>query len=193
MHLKFLALRLLKTVHMRKLFVTICLAALTVMLSGSTYAADYSDYINIETVLHSGNSAVSGTFDISDDGFNGTAESINWADVQFVVYDNDSNRDVVKMTVGGDYTAGGSVRNGFNLFGGTLLGEALLDLSLDGIIGFTIHWLSGDAFRVSEAALSVQTISNAQPVPDGGSTVMMLGLALLGFGTLHRKLKASRA
>jgi hypothetical protein len=177
---------------MPKLFVTVWLVALAIMSSSSTYAADYSDYVNIETVIHSGNPSVTGTFNIADDGFNGTSESINWADVQFVVYDNDSNRDVVTMTVGGDYAGSGSVRNGFNLFGGSLLGEALLDLSVDGIVAFTIHWLSGDAFRVSEAALSVQTTSNAQAVPDGGSTVMMLGLALLGFGTLHRKLKASK-
>jgi hypothetical protein len=178
---------------MRKLFVTVWLVALAIMSSSSTHAADYYDYVNIETVIHSGNPSVGGTFNISDDGFNGTAESINWAEVQFVVYDNDSNRDTVKLSVGGEYAASGSVRSGFNLFGGLLFGEALLDLSVDGIVAFTIQWLSGDAFRVSDAALTVQTTSNAQAVPDGGSTVMMLGLALLGFGTLHRKLKASKA
>jgi hypothetical protein len=70
--------------------------------------------------------------------------------------------------------------------GGAVGALAVTDLQLDGILEYTVKWVSGPAFIVTSARLTAETIP---PVPDGGSTVMLLGSTLMGMAALARRKK----
>lgn len=67
-----------------------------------------------------------------------------------------------------------------------VLGSALVTLTADGNIDFTINNTGATEFFLSTAVLRTfqETSTN---VPDGGATAIMLGLGLLGLGALRRK------
>jgi hypothetical protein len=67
---------------------------------------------------------------------------------------------------------------------GDVTGSALLDLNVDGIIKYTIAANSGD-FKAIHGSL----LANAEPksVPDGGWTVVFLGIGFLGICALQWK------
>lgn len=73
---------------------------------------------------------------------------------------------------------------------GDILGQALLDLSSDGVLGYSVSNTGNSTFTLLSASLSV----NASPraVPDGGTTLGLLGLGLVATALLARRSGAKR-
>jgi hypothetical protein len=155
----------------------------------------YYDYDYINTVLSSVNRDNNGTFNIAVQGYDPSAESMSWAGFAFTFIDSDNQEDTVRISLSHEAVTYEHIEYGFNIFGGLLAGDALLDLSADGIISYNVRWISGDPFKLVSATLLAETTANAPPpapVPDGGLTLAMLGLALLALGWAQKKLKPSR-
>ena len=155
----------------------------------------YYDYDYINTVLSSSNPDKNGSFNIAVQGYSPSAETMQWAGFAFTFVDTDNREDTVRISLGHEAVSYEHIEYGFNIFGGLLAGDALLDLSADGIISYNVHWTSGDPFRLVSATLLAETTANSivpVRVPDGGLTLAMLGLALLGLGWAQRRLKPSR-
>ena len=157
-------------------------------------AALYYDHDYLNTVLGPTRLSKSGSFNIAVQGYSPTAETIDWAGFAFTFIDSDNKEDTVRISLGHEIVSYENISYGFNIFGGLLTGDALLDLSADGIISYTIRWVSGDPFKLLTGTLIAETTANANnptpgaPVPDGGATVAMLGLALLALEGARRKL-----
>jgi len=112
--------------------------------------------------------------------------------VEFVLWDSDANADDVTISVAGlQIEPGRTVTQGFSILGGSLVGQALLNLQEDGRIGYRIEWLSGDSFKVSAASLIAQTAPNSVAgVPDGGMTLALLGFGLVALEWGRRRVKS---
>jgi hypothetical protein len=175
----------------KKTFVILGLVLVAGLLSAR--ANLYYDYDYIDTVLSSVNQDRSGTFNITVQGYSPSAETMSWAGFAFTFVDSDNQEDTVRISLGHEAVNYEHVEYGFNIFGGLLAGDALLDLSADGIISYSVRWISGDPFRLVSATLLAETTANAPaPVPDGGMTLALLGLSLLGLGWAQKKLKLFR-
>ena len=70
-----------------------------------------------------------------------------------------------------------------NLVGGQISSDALLTLATTGTLKYTIQRTEGD-FVALAAKLQVET----RPAPDGGATLMLLGVALAGIESLRRRM-----
>jgi hypothetical protein len=173
--------RLLSTVSVLAVALAICVP--------QAQAALYLDHDVILKTLSYSNPTHGGTFNIAAQGYNPDAEQITWAGFAFTFMDSDLREDTVRISLSGDAQGVHHVTYGFSIFGGLLSGDALLDLSEDGIVSYQVKWLTGDPFLLKTASLLAETSANAS-VPDGGTTVGMLGLALLGLGLMSRKLQA---
>lgn len=170
----------------------VCLAILVMAFGAATSrATEYYDYDNINVWLSESSPVRTGNFNIADQGYDSTAETIISADVEFVLWDSDANADGVTVRVGGlEIEPGRTVTQGFSIFGGSLTGQALLNLEADGRVGYRIEWLSGDSFKVSAASLIAQTAPNSVVgVPDGGTTLALLGLGLVALEWGRRRVK----
>ena len=171
----------------------LCAAAIALSFCASqARAALYVDHDVILKTLSSYTPAHYGNFNILNQGYNPDAEQVTWAGVAFVFVGSDRTEDTVRISLNGESQGVHHVSYGFSVFGGLLSGEALCDLNDFGVLSYQIRWLSGDPFLLKTATLMAETSANAS-VPDGGTTVGMLGLALLGLGLLARKLKVSKA
>lgn len=160
-------------------------------------AALYVDNDVILKTLSSSTPSHYGNFNILNQGYNPDTEEVIWAGVAFVFVGSDSSEDTVRISLNCESQGVHYVSYGFSVFGGLLSGEALCDLNEFGVLSYQIRWLSGDPFLFKTATLLAETSANSSvtsvPVPDGGLTVGMLGLALLGLGLASRKFKASKA
>jgi hypothetical protein len=87
-----------------------------------------------------------------------------------------SSGSIVGVPTGTTFSAGGFV--------GAI---AVSDLELDGILEYTVSWVSGPEFLLTSARLTAETRSST--VPDGGSTVMLLGSTLMGMAAMARRKK----
>ena len=72
-----------------------------------------------------------------------------------------------------------------SLLGGDFSGEALASLNATGMLQYTIRRTEGD-FDALAAKLYIETSPRA--VPDGGATLMLLGVALAGIESLRRRI-----
>jgi len=171
----------------------LCAAALALaFFAPQARAALYMDHDVILKTLSSYSRSHYGNFNILNQGYNPDAEQVTWAGVAFVFDDSNYLEDTVRISLNGESQGVHHVTYGFSVFGGLLSGEALCDLNEFGVLSYQVRWLSGDPFLLKSATLLAETSANAS-VPDGGTTVGMLGLALLGLGLISRKLKASKA
>ena len=66
---------------------------------------------------------------------------------------------------------------------GAVNGAALWDLGADGILGFTVNSTRGEAY----VAAATPVASGGTRVPDGGATLILLGMAFIGILAIHRK------
>jgi hypothetical protein len=155
-------------------------------------AALYVDNDVILKTLSSSTPSHYGNFNILNQGYNPDTEQVIWAGVAFVFVGSDSTEDTVRISLNGESQGVHYISYGFSVFGGLLSGEALCDLNEFGVLSYQIRWLSGDPFLLKTATLLAETSANAS-VPDGGTTVGMLGLALLGLGLVSRKFKGAKA
>lgn len=136
-----------------------------------------------------------GTFNIAVQGYNPSAESLVWAGFAFTFLGYDDREETVRISLGHEVSSYHHIARGFNLFGGLLAGDALLDLSADGIISYQVRWVSGDPFRLLTASLLAESASNVSTpstsVPDGGTTLCLLGVGLLALGCARKRLKSA--
>jgi len=129
----------------------------------------------------------SGEFNLIENGYNPSTQYLTDAVVNFVVYDDDfsDSAETVSINLGPNPFLTGSANFLFSL--GDLGATALIDLSDDGILGYKIQSLGGD-FIVAWAAIEANAETKPSSVPDGGMSITLLGLSLVGIGLAHRRL-----
>lgn len=69
------------------------------------------------------------------------------------------------------------------------VGSVTANLQADGILNWSVDFIAGQAFTLDAAKLVAETTPGrgASQVPDGGGTLLLLGLALAGFGVAKSK------
>jgi hypothetical protein len=157
-------------------------------------AVIYTDHQNINATLSRYNPLYQDEFDIYQHGFRPANEDVISGAVAFVFIDADKKEERVDINLGEEDFRSGRINYGFTVFGGLLSCDALIDINEDGKISYDVRWVSGDAFRLVTGTLVACATASAPPshgVPDGGTTVAMLGVAMLALGCVQRKLKAS--
>ncbi len=176
-----------------------------VALSSSTASAIPTTYVDDDlagpsVLLNRRNPTYSDTFNIvSGDGdpldvpgFDPLTEKVVSAVAWFFFEDDDPAfpldppREKVRVDLGSVVGFIGPVEVGFDMFGGTFGGAALIDLNTDGILTYTIKRLKGD-FLVVNAILIAEAVPRR--VPDAGGSLALLGLALLGLAGFARSRK----
>lgn len=170
------------------------LSALLALASPQAQAAIYTDHQNINATLSRYNPIYQDEFDIYQYGFRPANEDVISGAVAFVFIDADRKEERVDINLGEEDFRTGRINYGFTVFGGLLSCDALIDINEDGKISYDVRWVSGDAFRLVTGTLVAHATASAPPshgVPDGGTTVAMLGVAMLALGCVQRKLKAS--
>jgi hypothetical protein len=185
-----------------KKFTSMLVMAGTLWVSGLTgHAIPYSDYDEVfswVTTSRSGNFDIvngdGGLLDVS--GFNPNFESIISATASFTFLDTDGNANTVSVFLGESFFLSDTVTASLVSKGGSLEGSALLNLNEDGVITYTVQNSNpSDPFIFLQAFLSVESgPKSIAPVPDGGNTVGLLGLGLLGLfgmGRCFRRLKTA--
>jgi hypothetical protein len=125
---------------------------------------------------------MSDTFDLTTVGFVVGTDTAVSGSAYFDVTDylNPNNRDRISIDLG-DMTASGQV---LDYSFASLDLNILATIDASGMLGYTITATKGDFF-VNDASLTVD--ASAQSVPDGASTVALLGIALLGLSAAARK------
>jgi len=190
----------------KHLLFTLGIAGLVAL--GETTAMAIPIYTDLDVFGLSGqkvdaNTPLAGAFQISSNdadgipdltGYNPLSEQITGASVVFVLRDDSffDGQEQVKIDLGSNFFQSGAVLDSpliFSILGGSVSGSALLDLDADGVLNYTISSADGDFVAIS-AFLSATAGPKSTSVPDGGSTVALLGLGLLGLGWARRKLMA---
>ncbi len=140
--------------------------------------------------IWSHNDSYQGTFNILDKGYNPNVERVCDADFWFAFADDSQSdaAEVVKIQVGGLTQFNGDVNGtiwNYDFVWGSVGGSLLATLSNTGILNYTVRILSGDTY-LKEAGLTATTCS----VPDGGATVVLLGVGMLGLAAVRRRMVA---
>ena len=180
---------------MKKLANTLVVAGTLCLSSITAFAIPYSDYDQVNAWV---TTSRTGTFDIvSGDGglldvsgFNSNFESIISATASFTFLDTDGNANTVSVYLGGSSSSflSETVVASLVSAGGALDGSALIRLNEDGAITYTVHNNNeSDPFIFLQAFLTAESAPKSiAPVPDGGNTVGLLGLGLLGLFGIER-------
>ena len=181
---------------MKKLLLGLTLAG---MAANSAQAVILSDIDRIDVTLNAGDTfdGAAGTanndFNIATDDVDGFADVAGYVPgsgldgaifgFNFTTFEGTFN---VQYTVGAfnGFGIGGVAGTTFAL-GGVLLGLQLTDLENDGILEYTVTNNGGPSFILNTASL----VAWNNVVPDGGSTVMLLGSTLVGMAALARRRK----
>jgi hypothetical protein len=127
-----------------------------------------------------------GTFNIIPSGYNPAHQTVVSATAWFLLSDDhDAAEEYVVIDLGSVANYFGPIEVDFSLVGGPVTGSALLDLSADGVLSYTIRATSGDFW-----AKFAKLCATATPVavPDGGMTVVLLGCAFVVVEALRRNL-----
>jgi hypothetical protein len=129
-----------------------------------------------------------GYFDIKSK-YNPALETVTNAQAWFFVKDDElwnpkDKSEKVAIDLGNKYFLGDNSAY-FNLLGGELSDDALATLDTTGTLKYTLRRTEGD-FLALAAKLYVETCPRA--VPDGGATLMLLGVALAGIESLRRRM-----
>jgi len=153
-----------------------------------------------------GNSVLTGTWDLTADtdwttfvspATNLTGWNIDSVQIAIVIA-NDAGSDAIRILLDATqfFTATGTLdwnpipwTSDVGLVSGTLFGS----ISADGMLDYRIERTSTTgAFQVQTASLTVDATNPniSLAVPDGGTTLTMLGLGMVGLGALRRKLGA---
>lgn len=123
-------------------------------------------------------------------GYNPAAETIVSASASFLLWDL-AGSEQYSINFADIAIGGGSFTWFLDTGDINLSGNALVDLSADGSLFYTVTANSGQ-FWLKEASLVAQSapLPPSQPVPDAGTTVSLLGASLVGLAGLRRKLRA---
>lgn len=158
-----------------------------------SYAGGYLGKYWIANPLY--NPSYTGVFTLA--GYDPLAEEIISASVSFKLWDGDRLNESYSLTLS-DMAFTGSNFFGSISFGGSVIGNALVDLSETGALSYTITANTG-SFWLTEASLTAESqalppifAKDAAPerVPESGATVMLTGAALLGLVAFKRKQRA---
>ena len=171
---------------MKKTLLALVVSGLFAASAGATIYTDLENYLSLSSPLGfqvKPSTTLTGEFDLTDFGYNSLAEQVNGALVSFALWDPRGGTENVYISLVNPLSTiwSGSVSLALTL--DTVQGTALADLSSDGILKFYVTASSGEAY-VKSATL-VATAGNR--VPDGGATLTLLGLALLGILGAQRK------
>jgi hypothetical protein len=121
-------------------------------------------------------------------GFNHLTEQITSATATFSFIDDaDWAAETVTIKLGSFDFLNETTLATVLFYNGSVIGNALFDLQQDGILKYTIT-ANGDFYSIS-ADLRAEA-SPIGSVPDGGSTLSLLGVACLGLGWASRKMKS---
>jgi hypothetical protein len=175
-------------------YVKVVLAVVTLLavIATTSSAALYEDYQYIGITLSADNDEYSHWFDISPPYVPGT-ETFQQAEATFTIRGRDNIAEKVSFLIGPD-SGDGEVLFGRQLFGGSISLEAMLSLGDNGFLSYCVRWVSGDdPFKLEDAYLIAETSPNSQAVPDGGTTLGLLGMAMIGLEWGRRKVTAFRS
>jgi hypothetical protein len=173
----------------RSVFIALVASSL-VVLSGVTGRAGtlwdidvFYKYLSCQTADYTG------FFDIKSK-YNPALETVTDAQAWFFVLDDQWFDPKEKVAVDlGDKPFVGPSYASFNILGGQVSGEALVTLDTTGTLQYTFRSTEGD-FNALAAKLWVET--SPRGVPDGGATLMLLGVALAGVVEPLRRKMARR-
>jgi hypothetical protein len=179
---------------MRKsLFLALLASSLLVLSGAAGRAATFSDIDTFFKPLSKLNPTYTDSFNITS-RYNRALKSVASAKAWFLVSDNPFSPDWLPESAAVDLADQpflGPESATFNLLSGDISGAALASLDSTGILTYTIRRTQGD-FVALGAKLVVETQTRTVPggsrVPDGGSTLMLLGTALAGPGSMRRLL-----
>jgi hypothetical protein len=123
-------------------------------------------------------------------GYNPAAETIVSASASFLLWDL-AGSEQYSITFADIAIGGGSFAWFLDTGDINLSGNALVDLSADGSLYYTVTANSG-SFWLKEASLYAESapLPPTQSVPDSGTTVALMGSALVGLVAFRRKLRA---
>ena len=174
---------------MRKSVVIAFLASSLLLLNGVTGRAGtlwdidlFFKYLSGETIVYTHWFDIKGKYDPA-------SQRVTNAHAWFFVVDDwwlDS-KEKVAVDLGNQPFVGPSNAS-LNLLGGQISSDALLTLATTGTLKYAIRRTEGD-FLALAAKLEVET----RPVPDGGATLMLLGVALAGMESLRRRMARRNA
>lgn len=155
------------------------------LLSGAAYAIPYDDLDIINVTLNSDHRSYTSTFNIVDDGYNPANQQVLDAYVRFDFSDPNHGSESLTINLGSTvFDTQGSFSHDI-MIDGWISGTALFDLSVDGVLSYTITATSGE-FKVDSAYLWANAGGRCS-VPDGGSTVALAGCGLLLLGVVGRR------
>lgn len=174
---------------------TVLLGLAAVSTEAATIYLDTDDFSTAGTpgqLINSGGS-FTGNFNIATDDADGIADDVGYvlgsggltALAGFTFTGQDLTTHSYSYQLENQSTLAG---NSFLLTFGEdhVLGSALVTLTADGNIDFTINNTGATEFFLSTAVLRTFQEPSSN-VPDGGATVITVGLGLLGLGVLRRK------
>lgn len=180
-------------------------ALTTAAVSTSAYAGYYQlshlDGLYNYVKLSEGET-YSGTFDLTNKGFDPACEDVVWAKLAFAFADDalfgDFNysgfwlgdpKEYAKVKYDGNVTwlgeVDGSIWNYDWVSITGSVGSLLVNALQDGILSYTVKLKHGDAY-LKEVKLEACSV-DVPCVPDNGSTVALLGLGLLGLAAVKRR------
>ncbi len=171
---------------MKKFLIAMLTFGVVSFFGAQTEATTSCNYWDFDWILQkvSPTTPYAGSFDIKPDGYNPATEKVVSATAWFLLVDDaDEAQEYVQIDLGSLENYYGPIEVDFSLVGGPVTGTALLDLSQDGVLSYTIRATSGDFW-----AKFAKICATACPVsvPDGGTTVALLGCALVAVESLRR-------
>ena len=186
----------------------LALASLSLALLGGASAASYADVNPADVRLDSYaggylgkywianplyNPSYTGAFTLA--GYDPLAEEIISASVSFKLWDGDLLNESYSLALS-DMAFGGSNFFGSITFGGSVIGTALLDLSANGALSYTItantgsFWLKEASLTAESAPIAVLPGNAPQSVPETSATIVLTAATLLGLLAIKRKIRA---
>jgi hypothetical protein len=169
---------------------TFAVLAAVILATRSAFAVTYSDNNPADVWLNAFNPSYTGTFDLVGDGYNPATQQVYSAVATFTLWDGVLSESW-NLTLGGEaFLSGGSFSSVINM-GGGVFGSALVDLSTDGILSYTITRTSGEFWLTNASLVANAGPSGAGSVPDGGQTSLLLASGLVALGALRRFRKSA--
>ena len=163
------------------------------LIGSNALAITYTDENTVDVLFNGtgnngGVTSHSSSFNLTP-GYNPVTHTLTSATAVFTMYDVNGDEGF-NITVEGDlFVTQGSFSASIDV-GGSIVGALLGNLDEDGILNYTITRTGGN-FWLWNAKLTAEG-QERQPstngVPDGGATLTMLGMGLLGVFSIRRKL-----
>lgn len=177
--------------------VTLAIAAFFVVSNNAT-ALTWTHENNGDPLkfLNSNNPTYTSTFNILNAGYDPNTMVVTAATAWFAFADDgDSQYEYVKVYLDGALFMGpievdgthNNIPASYDWHSGTLSGSFLASLQ-DGIINYSVKVTSGDTYlkRTKLVAEGYARPSESPRVPEGGATIVMLGMSLAGLAGLAR-------